>query len=188
MLASGQLTDSIMSDLAVSHIVVRRKANPGAVGLDKPASLGVRSQLIDVRRPRRVHRVILVLILVLSKTVQDANHTRLTRWKNGVRLELPLGARVHVGHGVGHRALPRLSLSLSLSLSLLPVFRCSQVPAEVAILFPLFVPKPSPTEIRMPFFSIFPFRKLSKKNRSPFCQAEGGKKRAKRGSAARRAP
>ena len=185
MLASGQLTDSVMSDLAVSHIVVRRKANPGAVGLDKPASLGVRSQLIDVRRPRRVHRVILVLVLVLSKTVQDANHTRLTRRKNGVRLELPLGARVHVGHGVRHRALPRLSLSLLLSL--LPVFRCSQVPAEVAILFPLFVPKPSPTEIRMPFFSIFPFRKLSKKNRSP-CQAEGGKKRAKRGSAARRAP
>ena len=140
MLASGQLTDSVMSDLAVSHIIVGRKANPGAVGLNKPASLGILSQLVDVRRPRRVHRVILVLVLVLSKTVQNANHTRLTRWKIGVRLELPLGARVHVGHGVGHRALPRLSLSLSLSacVTMLPV------PAEVALLFPLFVPETVP--------------------------------------------
>ena len=184
MLASGQLTDSVMSDLAVSHIVVRRKANPGAVGLDKPASLGICSQLIDVRRPRRVHRVILVLVLVLSKTVQDANHTRLTRWKNGVRLELPLGARVHVGHGVGHRALPRLSLSLSLSL--LPVFRCSRCLPRSRSLSP-FCPETVPTEIRMPFFSIFPFRKLSKKKQESL-PGEGGKKRAKRGSAARRAP
>ena len=76
-------------------------------------------------------------------------------------------ARVHVGHGVGHRALPRLSLSLSLSLSLLPVFRCSRCLPRSRSLSP-FCPETVPTEIRpRRYFRL----KTVKKNRSP-CQAK----------------
>ena len=71
-----------MSDFTVSHVVVGRESDPGAVRLDEAAALRVRSQLVYIRRPSRVNCVELVLVLVLPETVENTNNTRLSCWKH----------------------------------------------------------------------------------------------------------